>query len=278
MRDVGVVIVTWHSASTIEACLRSIPAGMAVVVVDNGSRDETLDLVSKVRPDATLLPQGENLGFGAACNLGAKALGTRDILLLNPDAALESGTLEALSDHLCASPKVGVVGPAIYDAKDALELSWGSDPSLISEWRRARAHAKGVAEHPASGPVDWVTGGCCLIRREAWDAIGGFDTRFFLYFEDLDLCRRARKAGYHVAYVPETSARHIRGVSARQLGTRTERYYRASQLFYYGKYASRAEQLGLRCYLVLKYAIKAMRAPRHASDYLAILRASLQGA
>lgn len=275
MREIGVVIVTWHSASTIEACLRSIPSELSVVVVDNGSSDDTIAVASQVRPDAHLLPQGENLGFGTACNLGATVLGERDILLLNPDAALEPGTLEALRDKLVASPETGVVGPAIYDATFALELSWGSDPTLWSEWRRARAHAKGMAERPAGGPVDWVTGGCCLIRREAWVAIGGFDPRFFLYFEDLDLCRRARAAGYQIAYLPEASARHTRGVSARQLGGLTERYYRASQLSYYRKYASFSERLGLRGYLAFKYAAKAMRAPHRASVYLEIVRAAL---
>lgn len=126
--------------------------------------------------------------------------------------------------------------------------------------------------------MDWVTGGCCLIRRETWAAIGGFDTHFFLYFEDLDLCRRARTAGYEVLYLPKAIARHTRGVSAQQLGTRTERHYRTSQLYYYRKYAPWAERLGLRAYLTIKYAAKILRTPRHASTYLGILAATARGA
>lgn len=278
MREAGVVIVTWNSSATIAACLDSIPAGVPVAVVDNASDDDTLSVARSARPDALLLPQAENLGFGAGCNVGATALAGRDVLLLNPDAALEPDTLEQLRAVLEAHPEVGVVGPAIRDAEGHLELSWGSDPTLLNEWRRARAHANGSEAPPEAGPVDWVTGGCCLVRREAWNALGGFDTRFFLYFEDLDLCRRARLAGFRVDFAPGVRARHIRGVSARQLGSRTERHYRASQLYYYRKHAPWAERLGLSAYLTLKYLAKALRAPRHASSHLKVAIAALRGA
>ncbi|HEY9897911.1 MAG TPA: glycosyltransferase family 2 protein [Pantanalinema sp.] len=278
MAEIGVVIVTWNSAKTIEACLNSIPAGEPVAVVDNASSDDTLDRVRAARADALVLAQDANLGFGAACNVGAAALGARDILLLNPDAELARNTIERLRAALASSPEVGVVGPAIHDAEGDIELSWGADPTLLWEWRRARAHAKGEVVAPEGGAVDWVTGGCCAIRRETWEAIGGFDAGFFLYFEDLDLCRRARGAGYQVVFLPEATARHVRGVSARQLGTRTERHYRTSQLYYYRKHASWAELLGLRAYLAIKYAAKALRTPRHASIYLEVLAAVFRGA
>lgn len=265
----GVVVVTWNSQATIAACLASIPAGVPVVVVDNASEDETLARVRAARPEAAVRPSERNLGFGAACNLGARALAGHDLLFLNPDAELEPGALEGLEGILKAQARVGAVGPSLRQADGLLEWSWGEDPSLRIEWRRRRAHAQLEREPGPARVVDWVTGGCCLVRREAWEAGGGFDERYFLYFEDLDLCRRLRMAGYQVYFEPAARARHQRGASAGRLGVRTERHYRESQLYYYETYAPVWERLGLRAYLWAAYA----RRPAPDADTRAAYRA-----
>lgn len=256
---VGVVVVTWNSASTIEACLASIPAGVPVVVVDNGSSDDTRERVRKT--GATLLTPERNLGFGTACNRGASSLEGRDLLLLNPDALLAAGSLESLVSVMDADPQVGVVGPAIRGDDDGYELSWGSDPTLLAEWRRQRDHRRRVVIPTEATRVDWVTGGCCLVRRSAWDAVGGFDERFFLYFEDLDLCRRIRGAGFHVRFEPRAEAAHSRGVSSKQIGNLVELYYRSSQLLYYRLHRGALMQGGLRAYLALKYLSRFWKSP-----------------
>lgn len=278
MASVGVVVVTWNSASTIAACLRSIPVQTPVVVVDNDSRDDTLALAAAARPDARLVPLGQNRGFGTACNVGARLLGEADVLLLNPDAVLESGTLERLADVLDREATLGAVGPMITDSEGHLELSWGKDPSLWTEWRRRQEHAHPPApESLVSAQVDWVTGACCLIRRAAWEDSGGFDERYFLYFEDLDLCRRLREQGYGIRFEPAALARHVRGVSAAVLGMETSRYYRASQLLYYRRHASFASHLGVRLYLALKFAGMAILRPRQAASNVEIVRLALVG-
>jgi GT2 family glycosyltransferase len=273
LKNVGVVVVTWNSASTIDQCLSSLPEGVAVVVVDNGSSDDTRERVA--RHGVTLLTPGCNLGFGTACNLGSDHLGTGDILLLNPDAAITAENLEVLQDALMEDPSLGVVGPLIRDADGEIELSWGADPSLKAEWMRKRAHSQPVGGATLAGSVDWVTGGCCLIRREAWEAVGGFDERYFLYFEDLDLCRRIRQAGFGVRIEPRATAMHARGVSSRQIGSLVERYYRASQIRYYRLYLPVIQQWGLRAYLVAKYGLRFWRSPYYRQIVSMALRAQL---
>lgn len=269
--DVGAVIVTWNSASTIERCLAGLPEGLEIVVVDNGSSDDTRILVAHTR--AVLLTPDRNLGFGKACNLGAARLGNKHILLLNPDAALSADGLHVLLDDMRRDARLGVVGPLIRDPEGRRELSWGEDPTLLIEWARKQAHVRSTEHSPSPSVVDWVTGGCCLIRREAWEAVGGFDERFFLYFEDLDLCRRIRQAGYYVRFDPRAEALHTRGVSSRQIGTLVERYYRSSQMLYYRLHRGALQQAGLRFYLFAKYALKAWR----SSDYRHIVGAALWG-
>jgi GT2 family glycosyltransferase len=97
-----------------------------------------------------------------------------------------------------------------------------------------------------------VSGGCVLIRREAWEAVGGFDEGYFLYFEDVDLCRRLRQAGWKVAFEPAALTRHIRGVSARQAESQVKQWYRESQMRYYARHRAPVEQALLRLYLTLK--------------------------
>lgn len=270
MSRVGVVVVTWNSEMTLEQCLASIPPGVPVAVVDNASSDQSLAVAARVRPDALLMSQTRNLGFGAGCNLGVAALSCLDIMLLNPDAALEDGALDHLCEQLAGDPAIGAVGPAIFDPEGILEYSWGQDPTLWSERRRSREQASFDRPRPSRQFVDWVTGGCCLVRRAAWERVGGFDTGYFLYFEDLDLCRRIRLAGYRILYDPAATALHARGVSGRQLGASTERFYRASQLRYYGIYGG-LDVLGLRAYLMVKYLLKAFRSPMQARPALRIV-------
>lgn len=255
MPEVSVVVVTYQSAGTIAACLASLPEGVEAIVVDNGSSDQTLAIVKAGFPGATAIAAGENMGFGAACNRGAAAAKGDVLLMLNPDARLEPGALEALVAALEADPGLGAVGPLVLDAEGVPELSWGDDPGLVFEWRRAREqHGRSPRPAPpaARTAVDWVTGGCLAVRRSAWEAVGGFDSGYFLYFEDADLCRRLRLAGWTVAFEPAAVARHARGESARHVGAQVARWYRESQLTYYTRHRGPLEIWVLKLYLALK--------------------------
>ena len=248
MNPVGVVVVTWQSEATIAACLRSIPDGVPVVVVDNDSRDATGDRVRTARPEAVWLPAGGNLGFGRACNLGAERMPGHDILFLNPDARLEPDALEILHAYVKANPRVGLLGPTVRDESGLPEWSWGDDPTVWREALRSRRVRQGEVPPVPAGRVDWVTGGCCLVRREAFEAVSGFDPGYFLYFEDLDLCRRIRTAGFEVHLVPEAIAVHARGHSSAQAADRVRRHYRDGQRRYYARHRRGPERWFVELY------------------------------
>lgn len=269
MDRISVLIVTWNSAATILECLASIPGGVETVVVDNGSTDETVELITAHFPAVRLIENAKNLGFGAACNLAASLSSGTDFLLLNPDAALFQGALERLALTLEERPELGAVGPCLMDDARLVELSWGAAPTIGSEWRRQaeqQARCK-RPELPADvSRVDWVSGACILVRGRAWRAIQGFDERYFLYFEDLDLCHRLRRASWGVAIDPLAKVLHRRGNSANQLRGQVAVWYRGSQLRYYATHNPPLQNALLRAYLALKYLRRAARGDLAAKE------------
>ena len=265
------LVVTWNSADTILECLRSLPHGAEVIVVDNGSTDDTVARLQGSGPGVRILEPGRNLGFGAACNLAASHARGEYLLLLNPDAALEPEALTILLGALEEQPGIGAIAPYIQALDGSPELSWGEDPGIWQEWRRQRAQRGigGVPTPPASAAkVAWVSGACLLARRDAWREVGGFDEGFFLYFEDLDFCKRLRRAGWSIVYEPRARAAHRRGHSSSQIASQVETWYRASQLRYYLKHAPRYEQFFLKVYLSVKYLPRAWREPESARTIL----------
>lgn len=260
--SVSALIVTWNSALTINACLDSLPPEVEVVVVDNHSSDDTVARIRNRRPDALLIESTENRGFGAACNLAAQAAGNSTYLLLNPDAVLGTEALTHLLAALEARADLGAVGPRILGTTGEIELSWGDAPSIRNE-RKRQAEQQARLPRPdlpaASVDLAWISGACMLLRAEAWQAVGGFDPRYFLYFEDLDLCQRLRQAGWAVAIEPAAEVAHVRGQSARQATESVEAWYRESQIRYYARHNSRLESALLRLYLLAKYLPAALR-------------------
>lgn len=229
---VTVVVVTFNSADVVEGLLASLPAGLAgvpasVVVVDNGSRDGTPDLVRRVAPDVTVVETGRNGGYAAGINEGVRhgPAGT-DVLVLNPDVRLGPGCVPEL---LAARRRTGagIVVPRLDDAAGRLIASRRREPSL----RRAVADAVLGAEragrirdlgevvtdpiaYEVESPTDWAEGSTQLVSAECWAAVGPWDESYFLYSEETDFALRARDAGFATVFVPTASAVHLEGGSA----------------------------------------------------------------
>ncbi|MFH0953795.1 MAG: glycosyltransferase family 2 protein [Verrucomicrobiota bacterium] len=207
--DVSVSIVTYNSASTIRACLDSVleQAGVAseIIVVDNKSTDHTLEVLRAYGDRVRVIASPQNTGFGAGHNLAARhASASRYQLVLNPDARLtQKDGLKRLVDWMDAHPECGLCGMRIM--KDG-------------RWVPPKMHYPG-ARHvpldcsPGPGEIAWVVGAGMMIRRAAFDKIGGFDEEFFLYGEETDLCLRLRKAGYAIGYNESVEVSHVGGVS-----------------------------------------------------------------
>jgi GT2 family glycosyltransferase len=189
------------------------------IVVDNASGDGTPARVRESEPWVELIDAGENLGFGRACNLGAARVETPYILFLNPDATLPAEALETLVAFLDEHPQAGIVAPAIREPEGGLQLAGG----IPTPWRVVRAAAglpnsypgrRAVVPGDAAFETDWVCGAVLLIRRELFEALEGFDPRFFLYFEETDLCLRAARHGAQLWAVGAAVATHENAASA----------------------------------------------------------------
>ena len=261
------VVVTWNAADMIGGCLRSIPATVDVVVVDNASADGTRAVLRDEFPGVHVVANESNTGFTAGANRGLKEVVRADYaLLLNPDARLQPGALEALVGFLDAHPRAATCSALVIDDSGHPEPgSAGPEPTLL----RVAFHELGLTPltHRLSAararsrtePVkrDWVAGTCVLLRVEALRAVGDFDESFFLYCEDIDWCRRAREAGWEVWLVPAAKAVHARSASVRTAGAWVDEHRIGSLDRYFARHHGRAS---VWCFRVLRMIGKAARA------------------
>jgi len=215
---IGAVVVAYESGPDVARCVASVRAqGVThVVVADNGSADGSL---SALPAGTRVVPLGANLGYGAAANVGARLLGDLDVLVLNPDVVFKPQALATMAAAL-DDPAIGLVGPGQLGADGQRYPAARVFPNLVDGglhavfgrvWpgnpgtRRTRT-ASYAAEVAAN--VDWVSGAAMLVRRAAWDDVAGFDPRYFLYFEDVDLCWRLGRRGWSIRYEPGATIVH----------------------------------------------------------------------
>lgn len=216
---VDVVVVTFNSEATISECIESVsrdPVVSSVVVVDNCSSDRSADRAGSL--GATVVRNTVNSGFGAGCNLGARQ-GTADwILLLNPDASMEQGSLERMVRYGEAHDRIAVVASEVRGPTGRAEPvrrrfpTWWrafAEPGLAARWDE-RYYAR---RQKGGGPVDWASASALLVRRRPFEDVGGFDEAFFLYAEEIDLCARLRHAGFAVHWIPGCPSLHAPGSS-----------------------------------------------------------------
>jgi GT2 family glycosyltransferase len=225
--EVDAVVVSYRSAATLRDCVEPLTGlpGVRTIVVDNASPDDSVETVADLPID--LLRSERNGGFGYGCNLGA-ARGTAPfILFVNPDARMDAAALEAMLAVLRADPSTAVVGPKIFETDGGLAWSLRRFPRHRSTFALALfAHRlfpraawtdemiRDAAAYEAPGTAEWVSGACMLVRRDAYEEIGGFDERFFLYCEDTDLCRRLWDVGHAVRFEPAAVVSHVGGASS----------------------------------------------------------------
>jgi GT2 family glycosyltransferase len=225
--SLSVIIVTHNSCAPVGDCLIALPAACAdltreVIVVDNNSRDETLKTVHAVDPNARVIEQTRNLGFGAACNIGAQSAGGEYLLFVNPDVVLDAGAVRRLVDAATGTENAGLVVPRLRHPDGRFQPSCRKLPtvgnmvfsrgSVIARiFSRPDASESTRYTHPdyaETTAVDAVAGTVALIGRSLFLSAGGFDTRFFMYMEDTDLCLHLSRRGLKHLFVPEAGATH----------------------------------------------------------------------
>ena len=225
---VTAVIVSYNSRRVIASALESLrsayDSGIVAecVVIDNDSADATGELVKREHPWCRLLLNRENVGFGRACNIGFERAHTRYVLLLNPDATLAEVDLRRLVSFLDTNPAAGVAAPAIREPDGELQPAGGllTPRGLLREAITGSVSDDRQPIIPGTAPfrTNWVCGAVALLRRSMLDQLGGFDPRYFLYFEETDLWRRAQSAGWEVWAVGEAVGTHVKAASASSVG------------------------------------------------------------
>jgi GT2 family glycosyltransferase len=260
MPHVDVIVVSYNSRDHLRDCVAPLAGapGVSVFVVDSRSTDGCLDTVTDL--PVTTIPLDENRGFGHACNVGWRSGSAPYVLFLNPDGMIEPAALERLVAVLEGADEVGLAAPRIVEPDGTLDHSLRQFPRLRTTYAQAlflhrlfpRARwtdevIRDAAAYEIPHSVQWVSGACMLVRRDVLVRLEGFDDGFFLYSEDIDICRRIHDLGLDVRFEPSAVAVHEGGASA-------PRAYllpvlAASRVLYARKHRSRwytlAERLGI---------------------------------
>ena len=229
--DWAAVVINYEAGEALCECVRSLlddtSAGRppAVVVVDNGSSDGSAAAVARSSPAVTVLYPGANLGYARAANLGIAATHAPVVAVCNPDLEVEKGAAGALVRRLAREPDLGAVGPLIRNTDGTIYPSARSDPRVRDAvghgllgfvWRTnpfTRRYRQLDADPSRPRDVDWVSGAAVWLRRDALDTVGGWDERYFMYVEDVDLCWQLRQAGWRVGYEPGGVVTHVQGAT-----------------------------------------------------------------
>jgi N-acetylglucosaminyl-diphospho-decaprenol L-rhamnosyltransferase len=227
--QVGVVVVTYSPGDTLDGFLDTLEKAttvpFTVVLADNGSTDGAPERAAD-RPGVELFRTGGNLGYGRAANLGLPRVPGDWVVVANPDLRWEPGALDTLLDAVERWPRAGVLGPEILtpdgelypSARELPSLGRGIGHALCGWWWPSNpwtASYRRERGEPTERVAGWLSGSCMLVRREAFDAVGGFDPAYFMYFEDLDLCERIGRAGWQNVYVPTAVVVHEGAASTR---------------------------------------------------------------
>ncbi|HVO85373.1 MAG TPA: glycosyltransferase family 2 protein [Syntrophobacteria bacterium] len=260
--SIDIVIVNYNSTDYVLECLASIYGvlgGMQaqVFVEDNGSGDSVERVLARF-PEVRLSRNRSNMGFAMAVNKGLKHGTAPYIIVLNPDSRVGAGFVEGVLGYMDDNPGVGILGPKILNADGSTQGSARSFPhpltalfgraSLLSKWFPNNSMTRrNVRTSESNGiipmEVDWVSGACMVVRRQAVSEVGPLDERFFLYWEDADWCRRMWQAGWKVVYFPQASVVHHVGGSSGSARSRSLVEFHRSAYRLFAKYAKGPERL-----------------------------------
>jgi GT2 family glycosyltransferase len=257
------IIVSYKNSDSIEACLGSIEAlttePFEIIVVDNSPDDRTLNIVKSFRPSrkdfaVRIIERKENVGFSRACNLGASHASGRFLFFLNPDSKLMNDAATLLRRCLEARPRALAAGPSILDSAGGITRTCRNLPNLgriildatgLDSWFGAYKLTR--FGHDSPKRVEQIIGAAMLVRRADYDRLGGMDERFFIYFEEVDFCKRLLDAGGEIWFWPEARVQHISGGSCEVNGVRARMIYtlRESRRKYFKKHYGACSSVAL---------------------------------
>jgi N-acetylglucosaminyl-diphospho-decaprenol L-rhamnosyltransferase len=267
--DLSIVILNWNVRDLLERCLASLRSDhytLEIIVVDNASHDDSVAMVREKYPQATLIANSVNRGFTGGNNQGIAAAHGRYVMVLNPDTEVLGDALDGLVAYLDDHPDVGALGPQLLNPDRSIQSSRRRFPTLTtaffeSTWLQGVA-PRGILTHyymddvspDHTHEVDWLNGACTVFRREAFDRVGVYDAQnFFMYSEELDLCRRVKEAGWKIVYLPEAQVIHYVGKSSDQAVAARHIYFQTSKVHYFRKWHGAIQANLLRVFLLSQY-------------------------
>ncbi|MFH1852489.1 MAG: glycosyltransferase [Candidatus Neomarinimicrobiota bacterium] len=275
---VSVLIVSFNVRQYLDQALRAVhksdfAGSLEIIVTENNSFDGTADFLKKNYPDVSLITNAVNAGFGRAVNQAARRAAGNYFLILNPDTIIQESTIAVLVDYLETNPTVGMIGPKILTADGSLQPACKrSFPSLgvalpkalglnrlfpRSQW--ANRYNLTYLDPDQVHRVDAISGSCMFIRADLFRTLDGFDERFFMFGEDLDLCYRVNEAGYEVHYVPATQIIHYQGESVKSAPYDSLNAFYNAMILFADKHFSRGQgilmRLGIRLGIYLRKSL-----------------------
>jgi len=286
--SLSIIIVNYNTRVILDECLGSIfknpfHGNFDVIVVDNASKDESLELVREKYPQVKTIKNEKNLGFAKATNVGIKISRGSYVLLLNSDAEVLDDSLNKMFDYMETNPSVGIVGPKLIGAAGKIiQMSWGWSPTILKELLQKTFMPEHIAKYKflqlvvkflerKQREVELVSGACMFIRREVLDIVGLLDENLFLYFEEPDFCIRVRRGGWKVIFLPSAEIMHKLGQTMARVGKETLVIYRSSQLYFYKKNNSKLQQKLLGLFLLLKFSYLKLVKPENTDFYDKVL-------
>jgi len=256
----SVVIVNYKVPRLLRECLLSLRASrfdgtMEIIVVDNNSGDDSHAMVESEFPEVIWIGLKSNIGFGKACNVGARRAQGEYVLLVNPDTVVREDTLSTCISFMREHPRIGALGPKILNPDGTLQVSCrrGFPTPMVAFYRMVglsklfpRSQRFGrynltFMDPDTPSTVDAVSGSFMVLPRSVYTEIGGFDERFFMYGEDLDLCRRVQEHGYEVWYYPKTQIVHFKGKSSSKRPVRSRASFYEAMIIFSHKYRNMRE-------------------------------------
>jgi GT2 family glycosyltransferase len=252
-----VITITHNGGLVIGGLLKSLPADLPLIVVDNASQDDTLDIVAKLRPDAKVIRNSKGLGYGAAASQGLGAVETEFALLANPDSLITADAVNALVHAADLYPEAAMFGPIHKDGNGHIEPSHN-----VEIWKR-NIFGKLAYNIVPEGPicVEFLSGAVNLVRMEVMREVGFYDPEIYLYYEDDDMCVRVRRAGHPLILVASSVVTHLNGGSVRpNKAYYWEKFWNIawSRIYFESKYKGRLAGMCLGTKHALRFAGKAL--------------------
>lgn len=276
--DMSIIIVSWNTRQLLRGCLDSIyketqKINFEVFVVDNASSDGSAEMSKTDYPQVRLIENKNNAGFAAANNLALKRASGRYVLFLNPDTVILDGALDKGVQIMDGRPEISILGAKTFNADMTRQKTIAPNPNLLSQIflltklrhifpksKIIKKYQRFDFDYDKESFIDGHTqGSFLLIRKNVLDAIGSFDEKFYIWFEEVDLCFRARQGGYKILYSPEIKIIHYGGESFKQvMALKKQRMYNRSLFYYFWKNKPKRQYFILRLFEIPSLVLAAL--------------------